>query len=155
MTEYSMWCDQAKWIWTLMKWKSMIHFHCCILLSNPHQSCTLVPKILQFLCCTKQTKCNANIYSKKSWFILHGHITYLQKEIGIVLITKHYLINQIVIVFYSALPTKQSDDFGVATPDLCIKSDFHSDMLTVRGQGLMGQFNPLESGNLLERLSKE
>ncbi|XP_072028282.1 dynein heavy chain domain-containing protein 1-like [Amphiura filiformis] len=50
--------------------------------------------------------------------------------------------------------SKTADNLGVATPDLCVKSDFNSD-LTVRGRGLMGQVNPLESANLLERLSAD
>ncbi|XP_071803571.1 dynein heavy chain domain-containing protein 1-like isoform X3 [Asterias amurensis] len=50
--------------------------------------------------------------------------------------------------------TKSSDHLGVATPDLVLKTDFQVD-LQVKGQGMMGQYSPLNQNNLINTLEND
>ena len=57
-------------------------------------------------------------------------------------------------VFILATPSKREDELGIATPDMVQenKTEAH---LEVRGQGFLGQYNPLHHGNLEDKLVNE
>ncbi|XP_072179432.1 dynein heavy chain domain-containing protein 1-like [Diadema setosum] len=48
-------------------------------------------------------------------------------------------------------PRKESDYLGVATPELCKKTDLQEDFVVI-GEGMIGQYNPLSEGSLETRL---
>ncbi|XP_070566099.1 dynein heavy chain domain-containing protein 1-like isoform X2 [Ptychodera flava] len=48
--------------------------------------------------------------------------------------------------------TKSVDNFGVATPDLCLRPTTE---IMIGGQGFMGQYSPLSKGNLADKLSND
>ena len=54
--------------------------------------------------------------------------------------------------FLSAMPTKHEDDWGVATPENIRQSD---KQICVSGEGFIGQYTPLFTSKLEEKLLDE
>ena len=55
--------------------------------------------------------------------------------------------------FVLAMKSKEEDELGIATPDLVLHDE--STQLVIKGEGFMGQYNPLTKACLEEKLHQE
>jgi hypothetical protein len=51
------------------------------------------------------------------------------------------------------MKSKEEDELGIATPDLVLHDE--STQLVIKGEGFMGQYNPLTKACLEEKLHQE